>query len=267
MSTRNVFTRASLLLMAVAFFLIHSISAPATSVSLAWNPSASPSATGYRVYYGAVSGVYTTNVDAGDNTNLTISNLTPGGTYYLAVLAYDAYGDVSPFSSEIEVNLQSAPVITKQPVNETVGAGALVDIAVNATSTGPLGYQWFHGAAALVGATNYITYLAGVSTADSGQYSVVVFNNFGSVTSNPVILKVRPPFQTLSPSLIQGQGLQLQFTGTQGSNYILQAATSLVAPVKWQPIATNYAGAYGYWSFTDTNALVMPARFYRTMLQ
>ncbi len=75
--------------------------ANASNIILGWNASASPSVTGYHVYYGTTSGIYSYKVDAGNATSVTISNLTGGVTYYFAATAYDANGDESQFSGEV----------------------------------------------------------------------------------------------------------------------------------------------------------------------
>jgi len=77
------------------------------SVTLAWNPSTSPDITGYDVYYGVASGVYDNEISAGDNTNITISNLVEGVTYYFAATAHD--DGQSPFSNEISYTVPLNP--------------------------------------------------------------------------------------------------------------------------------------------------------------
>jgi hypothetical protein len=72
----------------------------AAEVSLAWNASASPGVTGYRVYVGTQSGTYTTIYPTGNQTTFTVPSLNPG-RYYFAVKAVDAGGNESPFSNEV----------------------------------------------------------------------------------------------------------------------------------------------------------------------
>jgi Fibronectin type III domain len=72
----------------------------AASVSLTWNPSSDTNVTGYNIYYGTSSGDYTTEINVGNISVITISNLTAGMTYYFAVTAFDAVGDESFFSNE-----------------------------------------------------------------------------------------------------------------------------------------------------------------------
>jgi hypothetical protein len=50
------------------------------------------------------------------------------------------------------------------------------------------------------------------------------------------------------------------FSGTPGTNYVVQACTKLVAPV-WENVSTNTADAQGGWSFTEPSGLLR--RFYR----
>jgi len=75
------------------------------SVTLAWdapttNVDGSPltDLSGYRIYYGTSSGVFTSEINVGNVTTYSISNLSQG-TYYFAVKAYDAEGNYSEYSS------------------------------------------------------------------------------------------------------------------------------------------------------------------------
>ena len=70
----------------------------AGQLKLAWDAVAN--ATGYRVYYGASSGNYSSSVDARNQTSATVSGLTDGARYYLAVKAYNST-TTSNFSNEV----------------------------------------------------------------------------------------------------------------------------------------------------------------------
>jgi hypothetical protein len=56
--------------------------------------------------------------------------------------------------------------------------------------------------------------------------------------------------------------VKIDFTGTPGGTYFLQAATNALAPVFWQTIYTNAADADGKWSFTNSPS-APPTRFFR----
>ena len=61
---------------------------------------------GYRIYYGAVTGVYQEQIDVNDLT-ATQAELTgvPPGTYYVVVTTIDTDGRESAYSSEVIVTL------------------------------------------------------------------------------------------------------------------------------------------------------------------
>ena len=82
------------------------------SATLAWNPSIDPLVTGYKVYYGVVSQTYTNAIDVGNVTEVTISNLTEGVTYYFSVTAYIVLGIESPFSNEVSGAFQPHFLLT-----------------------------------------------------------------------------------------------------------------------------------------------------------
>jgi hypothetical protein len=60
---------------------------------------------GFLVYYGTASRNYMNSVDVGTSTSYSINLNAPGATYYFAVKAYDAYGNLSDFSNEISTKL------------------------------------------------------------------------------------------------------------------------------------------------------------------
>jgi sugar lactone lactonase YvrE len=102
---------------------------------------------------------------------------------------------------------------------------------------------------------------------NGGNYSVIVGNSAGAVTSSIVSLTVLLPPQGFNGQAVTNAGLQLQFTGTPNYPYILQMTTNLTPPVNWQSILTNPADGNGNWSFTVTNLTDLPAGYYRAVGQ
>src|SRR5271156_4509865 len=85
----------------------------------------------------------------------------------------------------------AAPSITTQPSNQTVTAGQTATFTVTADGTAPLTYQWQKGSTSITGATSASYTTPATTTANSGsQFSVVVSNAIGSVTSNSATLTV-----------------------------------------------------------------------------
>ncbi len=72
--------------------------------TLLWDPVIDARVSGYRVYYGTVSGVYQQSagqgINVGNVTSYVLPALTGGVQYYFAVRAYDASGVESAYSNE-----------------------------------------------------------------------------------------------------------------------------------------------------------------------
>jgi hypothetical protein len=73
------------------------------SATLAWNASDDPMVTGYNVYWRMGSNTYsiTNYVSVGLVTNVTVTGLSLGTTYYFAATTYNASGLESPDSAEV----------------------------------------------------------------------------------------------------------------------------------------------------------------------
>jgi len=159
-----------------------------------------------------------------------------------------------------------APQIVTGPSGTNAPVGSSRSFSVTADGRQPLGYQWFLGGNALADATNATLTLTNLQPTQFGNYSVVVYSQYGCATSSvaPLTLILSP--QNFAASLSQGAGVQLQLSGSPGHPYALQTATNLAPPVNWQPIVTNAADTNGDWFFTDTNFGRYPRRFYRALL-
>jgi len=99
----------------VAIFTIAGLKASAVDVVLDWNSSSSTDASGYYVYYGTTSGIYSYRVDAGSATSVTLTNLIPGATYYLAATTYDSTGNQSAFSGELSYVVPASSINGSTP--------------------------------------------------------------------------------------------------------------------------------------------------------
>ena len=86
------------------------------------------------------------------------------------------------------------PNITRQPTNQLVSLGATAQFRVSAASTSPLTFQWRHEDNEIVGATTATFSITNAQVLDAGNYTVVVSDAVGSVTSQPAMLDVDPIF-------------------------------------------------------------------------
>ncbi|MFV0679722.1 carbohydrate-binding domain-containing protein [Ottowia sp.] len=88
-------------------------------------------------------------------------------------------------SSSDDTNTGSAPVITSQPQSVSIASGATTTLNVAASGTATLSYQWHLNGSAINGAT-----ATSYTTGAAGSYTVVVSNDYGSVTSNAATITV-----------------------------------------------------------------------------
>ena len=84
----------------------------------------------------------------------------------------------------------SAPSITTQPASQTVTAGSSVTFTATATGTPSPSYQWRWNGTNIAGATGTSLTLSNVQPAQAGNYTVLVTNAFGSITSSNALLTV-----------------------------------------------------------------------------
>jgi hypothetical protein len=104
------------------------------------------------------------------------------------------------FDNPAEVILPpDIPVIRRQPLSQTVMAGATVTFTVEAEARTPLNYQWQFQGVNLPGATNPTLTLSPATTNHAGTYRVVVSNIAGTATSDPATLTVN--VDTTPPTL------------------------------------------------------------------
>jgi subtilase family serine protease len=88
------------------------------------------------------------------------------------------------------------PTFALQPTNVTVTVGSNAAFVTTAGGTSPLAYQWHKNNGNLVnngnisGATTNVLMISSATTNNSGNYSLVVTNAYGSVTSSVVVLTV-----------------------------------------------------------------------------
>ncbi|MDB6019247.1 MAG: hypothetical protein JWR19_3736 [Pedosphaera sp.] len=82
------------------------------------------------------------------------------------------------------------PLILNQPGNQAISAGQSATFTVVATSPSPLSYQWQFNGTDLSAATNASLFLSGIDYSEVGNYSVVVSNPVGSVSSTVAALEL-----------------------------------------------------------------------------
>ena len=126
--------------------------------------------------------------------NLTYE-ITPDATSeetgrFAGVVALDGVDYVVSGSDELPLRAIVSPIITLQPASQEVTERDLVSFVVIAVGTEPLKYQWRKAEVDIAGAIESEFTIENVQLSDAGNYSVIVSNESGSVTSNDAVLTV-----------------------------------------------------------------------------
>ncbi len=159
------------------------------------------------------------------NSSITIDDSTPG-----------------------QIKLVAVPqvAITIQPTNTFASTNDPVTFTVVATGSSPLGYQWYYTTAINIpsvpipGANGSSYFIPSADGTNNGFYSVVVTNNFNSVTSVLASLTVGNVCSQLSGPFDQ--------TVIQGLNATFSTIVVLGNPaptLQWQTNGVDVAGATG----------------------
>lgn len=85
-----------------------------------------------------------------------------------------------------------APLIQTHPASITIAQGGEGQLSVAASSSLPIGYQWFRNGAMLNGQTNSTLVIANAALEDAGTYTVEVNNVEASTLSAPAVVTVNP---------------------------------------------------------------------------
>jgi hypothetical protein len=117
-----------------------------------------------------------------------------------------------------QYNLVGPPVITSQPIGQSVDPGGYYYFAVDVPDGFNASYQWYLNGTAISGATSSSLVGYNVTQQSAGNYTVVVTDNLGSETSVPALLTVNPVAlpviveQPLSVNVAPGEEVDLQVT-------------------------------------------------------
>ncbi|HTD65543.1 MAG TPA: immunoglobulin domain-containing protein, partial [Candidatus Limnocylindria bacterium] len=170
-------------------------------------------------------------------TNLVITGAgaAHAGEYYVVVT--NSAGSAT--SAVVSLTAIAAPIIARQPASQSVLAGSTVNVNFSALGSAPMVYQWLSNgtnlsnAGNVSGVTTTNLRLTSILAAQAGEYSVIVSNASGSVTSEvaTVLVGVSPTFD-LQPA---------SRTVVSGSNVTLTTLVSGTAPFgyRWRVNGTN----------------------------
>ncbi len=133
------------------------------------------------------------------------------------------------------------PLITTQPVSQTVGVGQTATFVVAATGAAPLSYQWQKNGVNIAGATAASYTTPATTTSDSGStFGVLVSNTAGTVTSAAATLTVNPA--PVAPTITTAPANQTVTAG-QTATFTVVAAGTAPLSYQWQKNGANVSGA------------------------
>jgi hypothetical protein len=152
----------------------------------------------------------------------------------------------------------SVPYIMVQPRSQVGYWGKSVMFTVTVGGAAPLSYQWRKADVPIGSATGSSLVLTNLQLADAGNYSVVISNYFGSVTSSNAFLTMNPAGVSLA--LYSG----ITIDGVVGLTYGIQYTTDLTKTNGWQGLANVTLGAPTQLWF-DVSPATEPQRYYRVV--
>lgn len=175
---------------------------------------------------------------SGSSTGTLNLIVVPGaqGTASVTVTVNDGQSENNLTMRTFSVTIQiDPPVIVTHPLGQTVGRGETVTLQVEATGTG-LRYQWQRDGIDLAGEVSASLVLSPAEVSDTGNYTAVVSNGGGSVTSAPASLRV-----LIAPDIVQilhlGTATHITFTTAIAQSYVLEYQ-DVLSNGPWNPLIT-----------------------------
>lgn len=162
-------------------------------------------------------------ITSATNFTYTINSVstTDAGNYYCIVT--NSCGSVT--SATITLTVNTSPEITSLSPSTVKCEGSSVTFNVNASGSTPLSYQWYDKNGLITGATNNFLNLNSLTTANAGNYYVIVSNSCGSKQSNNISLTINeaPVITATSSGATRCEGQSMTFSisaqGTAPINY------------------------------------------------
>jgi alpha-tubulin suppressor-like RCC1 family protein len=175
------------------------VSSGGTAPAIATNPRSTTNSAGTTASF-SVSGVGTppffyqwlfggTDVAGATNSVLTLNNIQTNNAGIYDVIVSNAFGASLSANATLVVN-PSGPIITAQSTSQSAAVNGSVTLAISVQGSSPFIYQWYFDGASIAGATTASLPLTELQSTNSGNYYVIVTNNYGAATSSIIALEV-----------------------------------------------------------------------------
>lgn len=176
-------------------------------------------------------------LDGATSSVLTLTNVTEedAGAYHVEV-ANAAGTDIS-----LEATLtfsDSSPIILTNPASAAVVRGSTATFTVSVLGPPPIAYQWLFDGEAIPGATNVSLSITNVAYTNSGNYSVVVTNEFSTedTVSEDAVLTVLAPVSSVIADDLQFV-VTIVFLSEDGVSYKLESFND--DEDRWDEVGVN----------------------------
>ena len=176
----------------------------------------------------------------------------------LGTLDGNSWSDNSGSFSVTVTAIPPTPHIRVQPHNQVGYWGKSATFSVAASGWSPLNYQWQKDNVSIAGATAASLILTNLEMNAAGNYSVVITNVYGSVTSSNAYLEMNPAGVSLA--LYSG----ITIDGVVGLTYGIQYSTDLSNPNGWLGLA-NVTLSVPTMLWFDMQPASQPQRYYRVV--
>lgn len=218
---------------------------PETNLTIRTQPASQAIVLGNSVTFS----VFATSVDPigyqWRKNGITIPGATSANYTIAAVTSTDAGNYTCIVSDPDELLLttaatlivQTLPAITSQPTSLTVLQNASATFSVAATGTPAPTYQWRFNGSPISGATSASYSIASAQAANAGNYTCVVTNAAGSVTSGTATLTVN------IPAAITAQPSSQSVNPAASATFSVTASGTGSLSYQWRKNGRNIAGA------------------------
>ena len=212
---------------------------------------------------------YNTNSPVGSPTSgtnsssYTLTNVHTNQSGNYSVQVINGFGSLTSSNALLTVKV-FPPTIGIQPTNQRVLIGGSASFVVSVSGTAPFVYHWRFNGTNILGATNAACTIPAVVATNTGNYSVVITNSAGGVTSSNAFLTVIVP-PTMTLQLLAGYPV-LNLNGMLSNNFTVQYNTDLTG-TNWMPLQTFSNLLTSPYQFLDPAGMAAPARFYRVWMQ
>ena len=174
------------------------------------------------------------------SATLTLTNVQSGDAATYTLIATDANGSTPSTAATLTLSGGVAPYLVTTPTSYTALAGTIVTFTAAVGGTPAPTVQWRKDGVDLAGATSTTLTLSNVQAANAGNYTIVVRNAVGSVTSAAATLTVIYP-----PPTITAQPVSLSLMAGSTAVFNVTATGLPALTYQWRKDGVNIAGANG----------------------